>query len=239
MRTASRSRMPNSIAGRTSSRSRSPTVTASVSERWPRCCSRRIPAMSPTYLALAKLGAVTAGINPRMATDEKQRVLDQLAPDLVVDDDFLLERTTGEAPPVLKPDPQRITTIVFTSGTTGEPKGAVFADRQLEAIATIDIGGLDTWGDGRADARVHPVLPHRLHDEAAVVPPARLHARAAGAVASGRRPAARGRAPHAVDRRRRRADRPLAPRAPFRDLRPVAGADHRHRRRTVAARDRA
>ncbi len=106
------------------------------------------PRYVATYLALAKLGAVTAGINPRMAADEKQRVLDQLAPDLVVDDDFLLERTTGEAPPVLPPDPQRITTIVFTSGTTGEPKGAVFADRQLAAIATIDIGGLDTWGTG-------------------------------------------------------------------------------------------
>jgi len=36
--------------------------------------------------------------------------------------------------------------VVFTSGTTGEPKGAVFAARQLEAIGHIDAGG--RWGGG-------------------------------------------------------------------------------------------
>ena len=107
------------------------------------------------YLALAKLGAITAGVNPRMAPDEKQRVLDQLAPDIVIGDDFPLEPTgeatgqaTGEAPAELPRDDDRTATIVFTSGTTGEPKGAVFTDRQLAAIATIDTGGLDSWGTG-------------------------------------------------------------------------------------------
>jgi acyl-CoA synthetase (AMP-forming)/AMP-acid ligase II len=106
------------------------------------------PRYVASYLALAKLGAITAGVNPRMAPDEKQRVLDQLAPDIVVGDDFPFERVTGEAPAELARDDARIVTVVFTSGTTGEPKGAVFTDRQLEAIATIDIGGLDTWGAG-------------------------------------------------------------------------------------------
>jgi acyl-CoA synthetase (AMP-forming)/AMP-acid ligase II len=100
------------------------------------------------YLALAKLGACTAGVNPRMAADEKQRVLAQLAPDIIIGDDFPLDRPAGEPPPALARDNDRVATIVFTSGTTGEPKGAVFTDRQLEAIATIDIGGLDTWGAG-------------------------------------------------------------------------------------------
>jgi acyl-CoA synthetase (AMP-forming)/AMP-acid ligase II len=36
--------------------------------------------------------------------------------------------------------------IVFTSGTTGTPKGAVFANRQLEAITAADVG--DRWGGG-------------------------------------------------------------------------------------------
>ena len=39
-------------------------------------------------------------------------------------------------------------TIVFTSGTSGEPKGAVFTNRQLEAITRIDVGGLDVWDGG-------------------------------------------------------------------------------------------
>jgi acyl-CoA synthetase (AMP-forming)/AMP-acid ligase II len=100
------------------------------------------------YLALAKLGAVTAGINPRMAPDEKQRVLEQLAPDLVIGDDFPFDPTSNETPPRLARDGRRTTTIVFTSGTTGEPKGAVFTDDQLAAVTTIDVGGLDLWGGG-------------------------------------------------------------------------------------------
>jgi acyl-CoA synthetase (AMP-forming)/AMP-acid ligase II len=108
------------------------------------------PRYLAAYLALAKLGAVTAGINPRLAPDEKQRVLHQLAPDLVIGDDFPLDRAADESPSPLVPDDDRITTIVFTSGTTGEPKGAVFTGRQLVAIATIDAGGLDAWGTGTA-----------------------------------------------------------------------------------------
>ena len=46
----------------------------------------------------------------------------------------------------LPPDPDRPVAVVFTSGTTGEPKGAVFTWRQLEAIGDIDGGG--RWGDG-------------------------------------------------------------------------------------------
>ena len=36
--------------------------------------------------------------------------------------------------------------VVFTSGTTGEPKGAVFGERQLDAIGDTDGGG--RWGNG-------------------------------------------------------------------------------------------
>jgi acyl-CoA synthetase (AMP-forming)/AMP-acid ligase II len=96
------------------------------------------------YLALAKLGAITAGVNPRMSDDERARVLDLLRPDVVLDEVIL---STG-CVPALEPDPDRIVTIVFTSGTSGEPKGAVFTNRQLEAITRIDAGGLDVWGTG-------------------------------------------------------------------------------------------
>jgi len=44
------------------------------------------------------------------------------------------------------PDPDRPVAVVFTSGTTGEPKGAVFTWRQLEAIGDIDADG--RWGGG-------------------------------------------------------------------------------------------
>jgi acyl-CoA synthetase (AMP-forming)/AMP-acid ligase II len=53
---------------------------------------------------------------------------------------------TGALPPDLDPDPDRAVAVVFTSGTTGQPKGAVFTWAQLEAIGDIDGGG--RWGGG-------------------------------------------------------------------------------------------
>jgi acyl-CoA synthetase (AMP-forming)/AMP-acid ligase II len=96
------------------------------------------------YLALAKLGAITAGVNPRMSDGEQAKVLTRLQPDVILDS---LTYSSGSPPP-LAPDRDRIVTIVFTSGTSGEPKGAVFTNRQLEAITRIDAGGLDVWGTG-------------------------------------------------------------------------------------------
>ena len=96
------------------------------------------------YLALAKLGAITAGVNPRASDDERARVLDHLQPDVVLE---YVSYADGSIP-ALTPDLDRVVTIVFTSGTSGEPKGAVFTNRQLEAITRIDAGGLDVWGSG-------------------------------------------------------------------------------------------
>ncbi len=48
--------------------------------------------------------------------------------------------------PGLDPDPHRPVAIVFTSGTTGTPKGAVFSNRQLDAVSSMDGGR--RWGAG-------------------------------------------------------------------------------------------
>ena len=53
------------------------------------------------YLALAKLGAITAGVNTRMSADEKQRVLDRLQPDVVLES----IPYAGGTPPTLDPNP--------------------------------------------------------------------------------------------------------------------------------------
>ncbi len=55
-------------------------------------------------------------------------------------------RTSANRADPPPPDPDRPVAVVFTSGTTGEPKGAVFTWRQLEAIGDIDGGG--RWGGG-------------------------------------------------------------------------------------------
>ena len=47
---------------------------------------------------------------------------------------------------MLQEDPDRAVALVFTSGTTGLPKGVVFCNRQLDAVTAIDVG--DRWGGG-------------------------------------------------------------------------------------------
>lgn len=103
------------------------------------------------YLGAARIGAITAGINTRLTDRERAKLLAVAQPTLVVDETAIpkpARRTSLSVLPSLPADPDRPVAIVFTSGTTGLPKGVVFAHRQLEAITAIDTGG--TWGAGGA-----------------------------------------------------------------------------------------
>ena len=122
--------------------------------------------------ALAKLGAITAGVNALLTARERAGALECAEPNLVIADPSLTEgvpsgtavielvsadnaadmasaiRISNEAPPQLPPDPERGFTICFTSGSTGMPKGALFCDKQIRAIAVSDTGGSGAWGSG-------------------------------------------------------------------------------------------
>jgi acyl-CoA synthetase (AMP-forming)/AMP-acid ligase II len=101
------------------------------------------------YCAAAKVGAITAGVNDRLSDRERRAVLDLADPKLTIDDrDAVLGefRTPGETPPQLGDDPERKVAIIFTSGTTGLPKGAVYCNRQLAFITQTDTGG--AWDAG-------------------------------------------------------------------------------------------
>lgn len=123
------------------------------------------------YLAAARIGAITAGVNPRLGPHERARVLERSSPRLVIASEDLVDGVpesvlteavslaerrqdvlaglhADPASPRLPLDPNRPVAIVFTSGTTGDPKGAVFRNRQLAAITMFDTGG--TWGGGGA-----------------------------------------------------------------------------------------
>jgi acyl-CoA synthetase (AMP-forming)/AMP-acid ligase II len=125
------------------------------------------------YLASAKLGAITAGVNYRLTATERDVVVERATPALVLaapglapsshdaievepapDADALLRdlRVEGASPPALAPDPERPVAIIFTSGTTGIPKGALYCNRQLDFITRTDVG--DTWGGGTRAATV-------------------------------------------------------------------------------------
>lgn len=118
------------------------------------------------YLAAAKLGAITAGVNDRLTAAERASVIERAQPRLVLttaDDGSAFETVTvvpgtgaddvlvglragGESPAPIDDDPDRPVAIVFTSGTTGTPKGALYGNRQLAFITATDVG--DTWGGG-------------------------------------------------------------------------------------------
>ena len=118
------------------------------------------------YLAAAKVGAITAGVNDRLTPAERDAVLDRAGPRLVLaapglvptdhdaievppasSRDLLLADLRVHGVPVPLPDdPERPVAIIFTSGTTGTPKGALYCNRQLAFITNTDLG--DAWGGG-------------------------------------------------------------------------------------------
>ncbi|CAN5435452.1 class I adenylate-forming enzyme family protein [soil metagenome] len=98
------------------------------------------------YAATAKVGAAIAGVNPGLTPVEQAACLDRVEPSLVITDADQVDAlaVAGGRPAALAGDPDRPTAIVFTSGTTGTPKGAWFTDRQLDAVTRYDVG--DAWG---------------------------------------------------------------------------------------------
>jgi acyl-CoA synthetase (AMP-forming)/AMP-acid ligase II len=129
------------------------------------------------YLAAARIGAITTGINPRFSADERAKVFARAQPKLVIATDALSDGIPSDVDteivedsvakhdilPALRGDyvapkvrlhPRRPAAIVFTSGTTGEPKGALFRNQQLAAITMFDNGA--AWGN--ADDPDRPML---------------------------------------------------------------------------------
>jgi acyl-CoA synthetase (AMP-forming)/AMP-acid ligase II len=130
------------------------------------------PLYPVAYLAAARLGAITTGINVRYRRTEIGHVLGRAAPRLLLavdrwhETDFrtmvdalpgasevervwlpadavrggtaaIVDGLAGDAPPPCTA-PDDPVAIVFTSGTTGVPKGAWYAHRSLMAVADIE-----------------------------------------------------------------------------------------------------
>jgi acyl-CoA synthetase (AMP-forming)/AMP-acid ligase II len=103
------------------------------------------------YLGALRLGAVATGVNPRLGRREIEGILSRARPVATVYGDEDEAATSAGAvlrrgevaavpggdpawrPAYLRPDDP--VAIVWTSGTTGTPKGAVFDHRNLEALS--------------------------------------------------------------------------------------------------------
>jgi acyl-CoA synthetase (AMP-forming)/AMP-acid ligase II len=106
------------------------------------------------YQAAARLGAITTGVNLRLAPAEQASITARTRPRVTVVDTTLVpdsalppdagrivarsalaDTATDPAPRLPTLDPGDPVTVVWTSGSTGVPKGAVFDHRNLAAVA--------------------------------------------------------------------------------------------------------
>jgi acyl-CoA synthetase (AMP-forming)/AMP-acid ligase II len=145
------------------------------------------------YAAAAKAGAITTGLNTRVGRREVDTILWQCSPALVVRDASLGLPDVLAGTPVLAQSelaaicgdlagaaaahealaavqaecvPADILTIMWTSGTTGQPKGAWFDHRNLRAISAA-AGAMCAPGDRRLAALpfAHAGYMGRLWDQ--------------------------------------------------------------------------
>jgi len=137
------------------------------------------------YAAALRLGAITSGVNLRLGAAEVTSILERTRPTVTIVDDglavpvgpagTLLRRSdcvaafdgrTPETKP--RPAPSDPVAVVWTSGTTGLPKGAVFDHDNLRAVAeAADV--LSRAGDRRLSPLpfAHVGSMTRVWDEAA------------------------------------------------------------------------
>jgi len=104
------------------------------------------------FQGIVRLGAVTSGINPRMGRAERESILLRMAPTVTIAEDELVDELGSQAgrvfarsaiptlvsasrPKAPACEPSDAVAVVWTSGTTGMPKGAIFDHRSLAAVA--------------------------------------------------------------------------------------------------------
>jgi O-succinylbenzoic acid--CoA ligase len=120
-------------------------------------------AVTQLFFALGRLGAVLAPLNARLTRAELQPLLEDVAPKLTLRLAGVAERffpeaetlesfvdgadTTSSSCVPLRPESPRV--ILFTSGTTGRPKGAVLSEGNFRASARCSEANLGAHPEPR------------------------------------------------------------------------------------------
>ena len=123
------------------------------------------------YLAALRLGAVWTPVAPTATTTELNQVIDDAEPRVVIDGNRALCDMVGAAPagapepqpgdwPNPTPGPDQIAAMLYTSGTTGRPKGVPITGAALSANAHALV---DAWRFTEHDVLVHALPIHHAH----------------------------------------------------------------------------
>jgi len=123
-----------------------------------------VRAQSTLETVVAVVAGLESGIevvplNPQLGAAELEHILGDSRPELVIDDQLVDLDAHGVLPPP-PTDPERVALIVYTSGTTGAPKGVLMPRRaiasNLDAIA-------EAWDWTAADSLAHALPLFHVH----------------------------------------------------------------------------
>jgi malonyl-CoA/methylmalonyl-CoA synthetase len=130
--------------------------------------TEKSPAVVLLYLACVRSGVVFAPLNPAATPHEVALLLEDLDPSLVVTDAVLADLVRPEVLPGASGSSFEDTdcgadetaAILYTSGTTGRPKGAVLSHRNLASNA---VALIDAWGFSSDDVLLHALPVFHAH----------------------------------------------------------------------------
>lgn len=120
----------------------------------------RGPELLPAHLAVLGVGGCAVPVNPALAPAERERILERAGLRT------LLADADAPGPSASRPvrlgavDPDRPALLIFTSGTTGEPKGVPLTLSNLEANLE-DLA--NTWQLSARDRLLHVLPAHHVH----------------------------------------------------------------------------
>ena len=117
------------------------------------------------YLACLRYGAALVPVNPAYGPDEVAYLVDDAEPAMFLDDRRLAELgcAADEQPPTfddVELSPDDLAAILYTSGTTGRPKGAMLSQGNLASNADVLRRG---WGFSADDVLLHALPIFHAH----------------------------------------------------------------------------